>query len=93
MRVERSIVVARPQEEVFAFVVNLENLSSWQQEVVEVRLNGPLEAGARYTEVRTFLGKRFESTVEVHGPRAAYHLCAAGSEGPYPDQRPAHVRA
>ena len=65
-------------------MVNLENLSAWQQEVVEVRVNGPLEAGARYTEVRTFLGKRFESTVEVTAlvPPTAFALRVV--KGPIP---------
>ena len=84
MRVERSIVVARPHEEVFAFVANLENLTAWQPEVVEVRVDGPLEAGARYTEVRTFLGKRFESTLEVTAlePPTAFALRVV--KGPIP---------
>ena len=77
-------MAARPQEEVFAFVVNLENLSSWQQEVVEVRLNGPLEAGTRYTEVRTFLGKRFESTVEVTALEPPTTFALRVLKGPIP---------
>jgi uncharacterized membrane protein len=84
MRVERSIVVARPQEDVFAFVVNLENLSAWQQEVVEVRVNRPLETGARYTEVRTFLGKRFESTVEVTALEPPTTFALRVVKGPIP---------
>jgi uncharacterized membrane protein len=65
MQVERSIVVERPLDEVFAFVTDLANLPAWQPEVVEIRCDGPIEIGARFTEVRTFLGKRFESTLEV----------------------------
>lgn len=65
MQVERSILVERPIDEVFAFVSDPANLTVWQPEVSEVRADGPLAAGSTFVEVRSFLGKRFESTLEV----------------------------
>jgi carbon monoxide dehydrogenase subunit G len=62
---EHTIVVERPVGEVFAYLTDVSNLTEWQSGVVEAEAEGPLESGSTFTEVRKFLGKRMESTVEV----------------------------
>jgi uncharacterized protein YndB with AHSA1/START domain len=66
VRLERDIVIERPVDEVFAYVSEPANLPSWQPAVVEIRRpEGPLAVGSSFGETRTFVGKRFETTVEV----------------------------
>ncbi|HEY7346032.1 MAG TPA: SRPBCC family protein [Gaiella sp.] len=67
MRYELAVEIARPPAEVYAYLADPTRLAEWQADVEEVRdaPGGPLAAGATFTEVRTFLGKRVESTLEA----------------------------
>ena len=65
VRVEHSLVIARPPAEVFAYTTDPANLPEWQSTALEARSDGPVQQGARLTEVRKFLGRRMESEVEV----------------------------
>lgn len=86
VRAEDSIVVARPIEEVFAYLTDPETLPEWQASCLEARLEGggPMRAGSRIVETRKFLGRRIESTMEVaeHEPPRQFVL-KVGS-GPVP---------
>lgn len=62
---EHSVTIGRPIETVFAYLTDVRNLPQWQQGVVEIRPAGEMGLGATFTEVRSFLGKRIESTIEV----------------------------
>ena len=66
-RIETDIVIDRPVEEVFEFVSNPENDTSWQSGLEESRLTseGPMGVGSTHLVVRRFLGKRIESLSEV----------------------------
>ncbi len=66
-RVEESITIKRPAEEVFDFVTTPENDSLWTSTAVERRreTEGPINVGSRITAVDKFLGRRIESTFEV----------------------------
>jgi uncharacterized protein YndB with AHSA1/START domain len=65
MRMEHSVVINRPPREVFAYLTDVERLPEWQASANEVRTDGELGIGARIHEVRTLLGRRAESTLEV----------------------------
>lgn len=67
MRYELAVEITRPPAEVYAYLADPAHLPDWQADVEEVRgaPGGPLRAGATFTEVRSFLGKRAESTLEV----------------------------
>jgi carbon monoxide dehydrogenase subunit G len=67
VRYELAVEIARPPAEVYAHLADPTRLAEWQADVEEVRdaPGGPLAAGATFTEVRTFLGKRVESTLEA----------------------------
>jgi uncharacterized protein YndB with AHSA1/START domain len=58
-------MVARPPEDVFAYLAEPANLPEWQTSVLEARSDGPVTRGSKLTEVRKFLGTRIESTLEV----------------------------
>jgi uncharacterized protein YndB with AHSA1/START domain len=67
INMEHEVVVDRPPSEVFAYVIDADKLPEWQEGVIEARkeTEGPVAAGTRFTEVRKFLGRRMESSVEV----------------------------
>ena len=68
--VERSVEIARPAPDVFAYLSDLERLPEWQSTVSEVRVEGPVAEGARMHDVREFMGRRAATTLEVsrHDP-------------------------
>jgi hypothetical protein len=59
-------VVNRPQDEVFAFLVNTDRAPDWNPQVTEARKtsDGPLGVGSTLRYVGKFLGRRFESISE-----------------------------
>jgi uncharacterized membrane protein len=66
MRVERSVVICRPVEKVFAFVTDMHNVTRWTP-ACEIRQvgQGPMAVGARFVQVGEILGRRIEATTEV----------------------------
>jgi len=66
-RIEASVVIDRPIEEVFTFVTNFENATQWMSELVEGEKTseGPVGVGTTLRGVATPLGRRVESTQEV----------------------------
>lgn len=66
-RFEESVEIARPPEEVFAFVADSENDARWTPQVEEVRKTseGPVGVGTTYEAVVSLLGRRFEVTGEI----------------------------
>ena len=66
MRLERDIVIGLPVGDVFSYVSEPANLPSWQPAVLEVRRpEGGIAVGGRFGETRNFVGKRFQTTVEI----------------------------
>jgi carbon monoxide dehydrogenase subunit G len=59
MRIEKSVVIARPVEDVWAFLSNLDNVKRWSLSGSEVRQTspGPLGVGASLEEVKVVLGR------------------------------------
>src|SRR5664279_4031190 len=57
---EKSTVIHRPSDEVFAFVADQTNAASWQSGIVEVRrlTDGPPGVGSRHIFTRTLMGRR-----------------------------------
>ena len=72
IKVESSIVIDKPVEEVFAFTTNSENNAKWQDGVIESRVTQETEnmVGTIITDVRQFIGRKLESELEV----VAYEL-------------------
>jgi carbon monoxide dehydrogenase subunit G len=65
VRIELTIDVARPAEEVFAHLVDLDRLPEWQKSAVESRADEPLAEGVRIFECRRALGREVHSELEV----------------------------
>jgi uncharacterized membrane protein len=67
VRIETSMVINRPVEEVFAFLSNMENNMKWrtsQQEVKKLS-EGPIGLGTTYRMVNHVLGRQLETEAEV----------------------------
>jgi uncharacterized membrane protein len=85
-RFEQEVVIARPPDDVFAYLSDLGNLPEWQTSVTELHADdeGPLEEGARFTEVRRVAGKRIESRLEVETIAPGRELALRVVTGPVP---------
>ena len=87
MHVEQTFFVARPPEEVFDYVTNPKNLSSWQtsNRSVEPVNDAPLGVGSRFRErTKPPLGKEFEQVTEFTEFDRPRRLHVGVVEGPYP---------
>ena len=65
IEVEHTFEIERPPAEVFAYLTDVARLPEWQSSAESAELEGELRAGARIKEVRTFMGRRASSTLEV----------------------------
>jgi uncharacterized membrane protein len=86
MRVEESVEINRPLQEVFDYAANPENLPEWSGLVQEVRkeTQGTLmEEGARYTTLAKFLGRRFATPFEVSVHDPPYRHTERSLGGPF----------
>jgi uncharacterized protein YndB with AHSA1/START domain len=86
IRIEESVEINRPVEEVFSYATNPENFSEWVGNVIEVRKDvpGPPREGTSFTVEQKLLGRRFESPFEViaYEPNRRYAHRSTG--GPVP---------
>lgn len=66
IKAENSIVIQKPAQEVFAFTNDPENTTKWQAGVVSVKYpDGAPKEGTQFIEVRKFMGKDMETTLEI----------------------------
>jgi uncharacterized protein YndB with AHSA1/START domain len=65
IEVEHTLEIERPVEDVFAYLTDVARLPEWQSSAEAAELEGDLAEGARIKEVRTFMGRRATSTLEV----------------------------
>jgi uncharacterized membrane protein len=67
VKIEHNLVIARPIDQVFVFLVNPSNNSLWQEGVVESRQisEGPVDVGSRGRDIRKFFGRQIECDYEI----------------------------
>ena len=86
-RVDYTVHVSRPPAEVFEHLTDPDKLVRWQEGLIEMRKESdePLRVGARLHEVRTFLGRRASSTLEVtrYEPARAFSIKALSAPLPF----------
>lgn len=78
MTYEHELEIERAPEDVYAFLSDPENLPRWQSEVVEVRP----ESETRFREVRTFVGRRIESMLEITAAEPGREFSVRSTAGP-----------
>ncbi|MGM0876328.1 MAG: SRPBCC family protein [Bacillota bacterium] len=67
IKVNVSVNINKPHQEIFAYIANFENNPKWQGGMLEATFtsDGPLQKGSTYEQVATFLGKKIYTTFEV----------------------------
>ena len=70
IKAERTVVIERPIQEVFAYVTDQTNTPKWQAGLVEVErmTPDPIGVGTKHRFVRNFMGRR----MEAHNEYMAY---------------------
>lgn len=66
-RLEHSVVINRPIEQVFEYVTNIENAPKWKSRLLEIKRTseGPVGVGTTQTSVGHFLMWRPQTNVEI----------------------------
>ena len=85
-RIERSIVIDRPVEEVWEFAHDLEKAALWQTTLTESEQlsEGPMGLGTKVRQVRHFLGVRVEMGWEVTEYEPTASSAIRSISGPIP---------
>lgn len=87
MHAELTIEIARPPEEVFAYLTDVSNLPAWQSGAhsAEIVGGGEPRAGARIAESRRLLGRELHTTLEIadYEPPRVFALRAIDSPLPF----------
>jgi uncharacterized protein YndB with AHSA1/START domain len=67
IKVEKSIMINKPVEEVFNYVTAADNYTKWQSGVTNIiEDRGPRNTvGSQFTEVRKFMGQEMHTTLEL----------------------------
>jgi uncharacterized membrane protein len=89
MRVEESIVINRPLEDVFNYVSEVGKYPEWMAHVLEVRKDtpGPPQQSDRFTVAIKSVGRRFETPYERTSFEANRRYTDRAVGGPVPNQR------
>lgn len=86
MHVTSDTEIARPADEVFAFVADAENNPRWQNGMKSCRwiTAPPLRPGSQYAQEASFLGKPIRSTFEVVDLTPGRSITIATIESTFP---------
>ena len=85
IKVEKSVVINKPVEEVFNFLTDEGNYTKWQAGVQEVIEGGSRNTvGSQFTEVRKFMGQEMRTTLELTDFVPNSHWSAKVIKGPVP---------
>ena len=80
---ERTIVIARPQAEVYEFFADVENDKRWRPGVALIRREGPLAVGTRYTQrIAGPGGRQVPADIEITALDPGTRIAFRGVAGP-----------
>ena len=79
-RFATTVEIARPPEEVFAYLADVSKLPEWQASLVRASADGEVRVGTRIRERRTFMGREpdMELEVTVYEPPRRFDLRSRG---------------
>jgi len=85
-RVQQSVIINRPVEQVFAYIIDYRNAPRWQPTILEnqVTPEGPAQEGMRVTDVRTFIGYKIESAYKITELEPNAQVSFESMSGPFP---------
>ena len=86
MKLETTITIERPVDEVLAYVTVVENTTQWTESTVEAvqTSEGPIGAGSTCRIVSQAMGKRFTHEFEVTDFQPAKRYAVQSTDGPFP---------
>jgi uncharacterized membrane protein len=86
IKIESSVQINRPVEDVFAFVTDIEKLPLWAGPVTEAKQTseGPIGVGTTQIQSAQFLGRQMETTQEVTEYELNKKLSTKSTSGPLP---------
>jgi uncharacterized protein YndB with AHSA1/START domain len=84
IRIELTVEIACPPENVFAALTDLEHLPEWQSSAVAAKADGPLAVGARIHEQRSMRGRELDNELEVSAYDPPRRFALKGRSGPVP---------
>ena len=91
VKVEASVDINRPIEDVFAYVTDPAKKSEWSSLTLECTLegSGPIGVGSRMRTIGKFLGRRLEFTAEVtqYDPPSKFAMREISSPGHFEIER------
>ena len=89
MRVEESVEINRPLQEVFDYVSDVANYPEWMAHAIEVRKDspGPPQQSDRFVVAIKSVGRRFETPFERTSYEAERRYTDRAVGGPIPNQR------
>jgi uncharacterized protein YndB with AHSA1/START domain len=87
--IQQSVTIARPADQVFAFLANPDNNPRWRPDVLEAHSGGGrLQIGSEFAEVISFGGRKAQTfRVAVFEPNETLEVAAIGGLGIRPTQR------
>ncbi len=85
-RIESSITINHPAEEVFRYVTDFQNSTKWMSGVIETAITSPggLRVGATYRWVSQVAGQKMDMPGEVTVYDAPRHYAWKSTGGPFP---------
>ena len=84
VKVEHSVTIERPIEEVFAFTADPNNNPLWQSTTLETQTSSEVDVGTTFNNVSKFLGRRIETTLEIVESDPPRRQCVRANSGPIP---------
>jgi uncharacterized membrane protein len=82
IKVEKSVVIKKPVEEVFVYSQSIDNLTKWAGMSMQMLEGSGNVVGSRFLSTRTFLGKEMKVTMEVTAFKENELWAAKSIEGP-----------
>jgi uncharacterized protein YndB with AHSA1/START domain len=82
IRIEFTLAIARPVEDVFELLSDVERLPEWQASALEAHADGPLGEGSRVSERRRLLGREVDNELEVVAFEPPWRLTLRSLGGP-----------
>ena len=84
--VHASVDIMRPAGEVFAFLADAANNTTWQSGMKSCTWtsSGPIQVGSTYEQVASFLGRTIESSFEVTALDPGHSITITSTGGTFP---------
>jgi uncharacterized protein YndB with AHSA1/START domain len=85
--IQQSVTIARPVDQVFAFLADPANIPRWRPDVLETRGGSPLHVGSEFDELISFGGRKTQTfRVEVFEANKTLEVAAIADLGIRPTQ-------